>query len=82
MLYFPSFRNFFFENRVKYKFSALLGFFTSIKASGRPFIKQVMSGRKLSFVSSFSHVNSVVTCHVLFSGLSKSIKRIPDFVER
>ena len=40
--------------------SRLLGFFTSINASGKPFVKHVISGRKLSPDSSSSQVNSVV----------------------
>ena len=49
----------------------------TVTAKGKPFIKHVISGRKLSPDSTFSHVNSVVTCHSLLFASAKSINFTP-----
>ena len=54
----------------------LLGGFTSIKNSGIPFMRSVMSGRNES--SSFLQGNSVTTWKLLLSKFSKSTSLAPD----
>jgi hypothetical protein len=55
---------------------AVVGFLTSMKASGMPLMSKVMSGRNSS--SPFLQVSSVTTWKLLLSNFSKSISRAPE----